>query len=223
MKKIIRVMMIEDHPDYREGIKLALETETDIELISTFGTADRALRSLNTLKERKVPDIILLDLNLPGISGLEAIPWFHKSIPSAKIIILTQSDCEADVLEAIRGGAAGYLLKSASLDKITDSIRTVMGGGASLDPNVANYILGLMQKKPAKSSINVPLSERETEVIVLLGEGLLKKEICGRLKISAPTVATHVRHIYEKLEVQNAPAAISKAYRAGILPLDDSE
>jgi two-component system nitrate/nitrite response regulator NarL len=223
MKRKIRVMMIEDHPDYREGVSLALETETDIELLNTFGTAERALRSLQDMRERKEPDVVLLDLNLPGISGLEALPFFRSAIPDAKILVLTQSDLEADVLEAIRHGAAGYLLKSASLDKITDSIRTVMAGGASLDPNVASYILGLMQKKPAKSPINVTLSERETEVLVLLGDGLLKKEISDQLKISQPTVATHVRHIYEKLEVQNAPAAINKAYRAGILPLDDSE
>jgi two-component system nitrate/nitrite response regulator NarL len=221
MQRKIRVMMIEDHPDYREGVSLALETETDIELLNTFGTAERALQSLQNIRERKEPDVVLLDLNLPGMSGLEALPWLRKSIPSAKIIVLTQSDCEADVLEAIRCGAAGYLLKSASLDKITDSIRTAMAGGASLDPNVASYILGLMQKSPAKSKIDVTLSERETEVLVLLGEGLLKKEISGRIKISQTTVATHVRHIYEKLEVQNAPAAITKAFRAGILPAEE--
>lgn len=223
MKKKIRVMMIEDHPDYRDGVSLALEIETDIELLTAFGTAERALRSLQDMRERKEPDVVLLDLNLPGISGLEALPFFRSTIPDARILVLTQSDREADVLEAIRCGAAGYLLKSANLDKIIDSIRTLMAGGASLDPNVASYILSLMQKSPAKSKISVTLSDRETEVLVLLGEGLLKKEISDRLKISEPTVATHVRHIYEKLEVQNAPAAINKAYRAGILPLDDSE
>jgi two-component system nitrate/nitrite response regulator NarL len=223
MKRKIRVMMIEDHPDYREGVSLALETEPDIELTNTFGTAERALRSLQDIRERKEPNVVLLDLNLPGISGLEALPFFRAAVPDVKVIVLTQSDQKADVLEAIRCGAAGYLLKSASLDKITESIRTVMDGGASLDPNVASYILSLMQKSPAKSKIDVTLSERETEVLVLLGEGLLKKEISDQLKISQPTVATHVRHIYEKLEVQNAPSAISKAYLAGILPLDDSE
>jgi DNA-binding NarL/FixJ family response regulator len=216
-------MMVEDHPDYRDGVSLALETESDIDLVNTFGTAERALRSLQDMRERKEPDVVLLDLNLPGISGLEALPFFRSAVPDAKILVLTQSDRESDVFEAIRHGAAGYLLKSANLDKITDSIRTVMAGGASLDPNVASYILDLMQKNQAKSKIDVALSERETEVLVLLGEGLLKKEISERLKISEPTVATHVRHIYEKLEVQNAPAAINKAYRVGILPLDNSE
>ena len=223
MKRKIRVMMVEDHPDYREGVSLALETEKDIELTSTFGTAERALRSLQSIRDRKEPDVVLLDLNLPGLAGLEALPFFRTAIPDAKVLVLTQSDLPADVLSAIQSGASGYLLKSASLDKITDSIRTVISGGASLDPNVASYILGLMQKSAPKSQIEANLSERETEVLVLLGEGLLKKEISDRLNISEPTVATHVRHIYEKLEVQNAPAAITKAYRAGILPLDDLE
>ena len=223
MKRKIRIMMVEDHPDYREGVKLALETEPDIEMSNTFGTAERALRSLQNLRERVEPDVVFLDLNLPGISGLEALPFFRSAIPDAKVIVLTQSDNPADVLEAIQSGAAGYLLKSASLEKITDSIRIVAAGGASIDPHVAKYILSMMQQSPAKHRINTPLSERETEVLTLLSEGLMKKEISDRLDISEPTVATHVRHIYEKLEVQNAAAAISKAYRSGILRINDPE
>lgn len=112
MKPIIRVMMVEDHPEYREGIALALETEDDVELISKFGTAERALRHLQVRHQPQKPDVILLDLNLPGISGLEALPYFRTCLPDAKVIILTQSDCETDVLAAISAGAAGYLLKS---------------------------------------------------------------------------------------------------------------
>jgi DNA-binding NarL/FixJ family response regulator len=223
MKRKIRIMMVEDHPDYREGVKLALETEPDIEMSSTFGTAERALRSLQNLRERTEPDVVFLDLKLPGMSGLEALPFFRSAIPDARVIVLTQSDNPADVLEAIQSGAAGYLLKSASLGKITDSIRIVAAGGASIDPHVAKYILSLMQQSPVKTRISTPLSERETEVLTLLSEGLMKKEISDRLDISEPTVATHVRHIYEKLEVQNAAAAISKAYRSGILRINDPE
>jgi DNA-binding NarL/FixJ family response regulator len=221
MKRKIRVMMVEDHPDYREGIKIALETETDIELTSIFGTAERALRSLQDRDQRREPDIILLDLNLPGISGLEALPYFRKSIPSAKVIVLTQSHLESDILNAISGGASGYLLKTATLNQITEGIRTVINGGASLDANVAGYILSLLKKKPRKAELKVTLSAREIEVLSLLCEGLLKKEISDRLNISIPTVATHVRHIYEKLEVQNAAAAVHKAHHLGIFPDED--
>ena len=223
MKKTIRVIMVEDHPDYREGIRFALETVDDIELKHTFGTAERALRNVQDSNNSTAPDVVLLDLNLPGMSGLEAIPWFKQYVPNTHLIILSQSDKEADVLEAISSGAAGYLLKNASLDQITDGIRTVMTGGATLDASIAKFILTTLQGKPRQSTESITLTDREMEVLGLIAEGLLKKEISDRLKISMPTVATHVRHIYEKLEVQNAPAAINKAFRTGILPAKDRD
>jgi DNA-binding NarL/FixJ family response regulator len=223
MKKNIRVIMVEDHPDYREGIRFALETIDDIELIQTFGTAERALRSVQDANDSTAPDVVLLDLNLPGMSGLEAIPWFKEYVPNTHLIVLSQSDKEADVLTAISAGAAGYLLKNASLDEITDGIRTVMDGGATLDSSIAKFILTALRGKPRQTTETITLSDREMQVLGLIGEGLLKKEISDRLKISMPTVATHVRHIYEKLEVQNAPAAINKAFRAGILPAKDKQ
>jgi DNA-binding NarL/FixJ family response regulator len=223
MKTTTRVMIVEDHPEYREGIALALELEDDIELISKFGTAERALRHLQDRQLPQKPDVILLDLNLPGISGLEALSYFFNCLPEARIIILTQSDREADVLEAISAGVAGYLLKSAPLNQITESIRTVMTGGAALDAKMASFILKNLKKNPQKPSNNEQLSMRELEVLTLLGQGLLKKEISDRLGVSIPTVATHVRHIYEKFHVQNAAAAITKAYRSGILSPDEQD
>lgn len=220
MKPSTRVMMVEDHPEYREGIALALECVDDIALLSTFGTAERALRHLQERHTPQKPDVILLDLNLPGITGLEALPYFRACLPEAKVIILTQSDREADVLAAISAGAAGYLLKSAPLNQITESIRTVMSGGAALDAKMATFILNSLKKAPPKPEAGKQLSPRELEVLTLLGQGLLKKEISDRLGVSVPTVATHVRHIYEKLNVQNAAAAITKAYSAGILSPD---
>jgi two-component system nitrate/nitrite response regulator NarL len=218
MKNKIRVMLVEDHPGYREVITRALKSEEQIELISQFGTAEIALRSLQDMSTRNVPDLILLDLNLPGLSGLEALPYFKQSIPDIEIIILTQSDKEADILNAISLGAKGYLLKSSTANQIRDGIKTVMNGGASLDPAVANFILNTMSDRPRKATLEKELSEREMEVLSRLGEGLVKKEIASKLGISITTVADHVRHIYEKLEVQNAPAAIHRAHRLGLFP-----
>ena len=126
-----------------------------------------------------------------------------------------------DVVRAISRGAAGYLLKSSTLDQITEGIRTVMGGGAPLDAGVARFILNTLQTKLPQKEIDNILTERELEILTLLGEGLVKKEIADRLQISYTTVDTHVGHIYDKLEVRNAPSAVNKAHRLGLFSAED--
>lgn len=218
MKKPINVMLVEDNPEYREGMAIALEVVPDISLTTQFGTAEIALRSLQEMAGANVPDIVLLDLNLPGLSGIEALPWFATYSPETPVIILTQSNREADVLAAITAGAAGYLLKSSTRDQLIEAIRLVKKGGSPIDPHIARYILQTLRERPRKANDERALSEREIEVLSLLGEGLVKKEIAGELGISSHTVDNHMRHIYEKLQVPNAPAAITKAFKAGILP-----
>ncbi len=219
MNQKIRIMMVEDHPEYREIVELALSKEPDMELVSQFGTSERAMRSFRDRNGGEKPDIILLDLNLPGMGGLESIPYFSAEIPEARIIILTQSDLEDDILKAITLGASGYLLKSSTVRQLTEGIRTVMSGGASLDSRLAKFILKTLKTKLSKSEFEQLLTERELEVLSLLAEGRVKKEIAERLHISISTVVTHVSHIYEKLNAPNAPAAIAKAFQMGILPL----
>lgn len=226
MKSPIEVMLVEDNREYREVIQLALKRDESFQLTSEYGTAEIALRNLETCSLGanslpRLPEIILLDLQLPGMSGLEALPQFAEALPKAKIIVLTQSDSKSDVLRAIALGAAGYLLKSSTVTQIKEGMRTVMNGGASLDPSVAKFLLESFQSRLPKKEIAKVLTQRETEILSLLGEGLVKKEICERLGISYPTVDSHVRHIYEKLKVHNAPAAISVAYRLGIFPPED--
>jgi DNA-binding NarL/FixJ family response regulator len=223
MNNPVRIMLVEDQAAYREVISLSLKREASVELTSQFGTAEFALRALQYPKKQVAPDLILLDLNLPGMSGLEAIPWIRKYSPDTKIIILTQSDAEADVLQAIQAGASGYLLKSASPAQITDSIQTVMDGGAPLDAGVASFILDTLQSKLPKTKPKAALSVRELEILSLLANGHVKKEIATQLAISPYTVVYHVKHIYEKLEAVNAPAAISKAYQHGILPRNHND
>jgi two-component system nitrate/nitrite response regulator NarL len=218
MKRKIKVMLVEDHAGYREVITLALKSEETIELICQFATAEIALRSLRDMATRAIPDLILLDLNLPGLSGLEALPHFKQTIPDTEIIILTQSDKPADIVKAISLGARGYLLKSATAKQIREAITTVMDGGAPLDPSIARFILNTLKTQLPKVALGCVLSEREMEILTLLAEGLVKKEIADRLCISSNTVITHVRHIYEKLNVPNAPSAVSKAYRIGLFP-----
>jgi len=221
MTTTIRTMLVEDNRDYRTVIEHALEIETDIKLTSQFGTAEIALRSLEDTRTRNVPDLILLDLRLPGMDGLEALPWFRKALPNAKVIILTQSDSEADVLKAIKLGASGYLLKSTRADQLTAGIRSVMSGGAPLDTGVARLIIETLQAKLPDNEPEGILSKREFEILTLLAEGLVKKDICKHLKISYSTVDTHVAHIYNKLDASNAPAAVSRAYKLGLFQQND--
>ena len=194
----IRVMLVEDNPDYRSVVELALADEDDIELISQFGTSEIAIRSLSEADRNSIPDLILLDIRLPGMDGLDAIKEFRKNAPNAKIVILTQSSQEEDVLRAISFGAAGYLLKSTMLDELIDSIRTVANGGASLDAGVAKFILNTLksiQTGGKEDDDSRLLSDRELQVLSLLAEGLVKKEIAKKLSISYATVDTHVGRI----------------------------
>jgi DNA-binding NarL/FixJ family response regulator len=221
MSTKIRVMLIEDNPEYRAVIHLALEDETDIELTSQFGNAELALRSLDDSAKRKTPDLVLLDLNLPGMSGLEALPYIQNALPSTKTLILTQSNAEADVLRAITLGASGYLLKSAALHEITGGIHNIMKGGASLDSGVAKFILNTLQQQLPQHETEKLLSNRELEVLTLLGEGLVKKEIADRLKVTYSTVDSHVANLYSKLDVKNAPSAVNIGHRLRLFQTKD--
>ena len=197
-------MLVEDNKDYREVVNLAINEEQDIEIMDQYGTAEIALRSLQSLSA-PCPDIILLDLRLPGMSGLDSLRYFREYASEAKVVILTQSDQEADVLRAILLGASGYLLKSARVKEIVDGIRLVHGGGATLDPSVAKFLLQNLQSRLPRENLDIGLSDRELEILKLLSEGLVKKQIAEKLSIRYATVDTHVRHIYEKLHVNNAP------------------
>ena len=216
MKKT-NIMLVEDNPDYRQAVSLALADESWIENMWIFGAAEVALRALQTGQQEPAPGIILLDIGLPGLSGVEVIRDFQSLCPQAQIIMLTQSRDQADVIEAIRQGAAGYLLKSASMDQLIEGIRTVMEGGTPLEPSVARHLIDAISGQRHQVADGIELSPRELEVLRLMGEGMLKKQIADVLKISEHTVAFHVKHVYQKLDVNNSPAAIDKAHRAGIL------
>ncbi|MFG0256191.1 MAG: response regulator [Rhodopirellula sp. JB053] len=209
-------MIIEDHPEYREVVEIALQREDDFRLIGTYGAVEVAQRSLQNRDDRNMPDVILLDLNLPGIQGLDAIGSLSEMYPGAKIIALTQSEKEADVINAISLGASGYLVKSATVTQIKNAIRGVVKGEATLDSRVAKYVLDAIRSSPPVEQIDGHLTPRELEVLELLADGLTKKEIARALNLSTSTVSTHVVHVFEKLQVPNAPAAIAKAFRSGL-------
>jgi DNA-binding NarL/FixJ family response regulator len=214
MKQPIHIILIEDNPSYREVIGFTLADEPDLELVASYGAAEAALTALEN--ESNHPDLILLDIHLPGMSGVECIPLLRERCPNTRIIMLTQSNNEADVVQAIQLGAEGYLLKSSSIEEIIRGIQSVNAGEAFLDHGVAKFIVKAMHSRQA-NQILIKLSAREKEILILLGEGFLKKQIADQLGIGFHTVGDHVKSIYHKLNVPNAPAAISKAYRSGIL------
>jgi DNA-binding NarL/FixJ family response regulator len=221
MNDHVRIMLVEDNREYREVVCLALEQEPNVELAGQFGTAEIALRTLRSTSPDEQPDLILLDLRLPGMSGLDALTQCREIAPDAKVIILTQSDREQDVLRAIALGASGYLLKSATLDEISQSIATVTSGGAPLDKGIAKLILDSLKTRLPQDEAPPALTDRELEIIRLLAEGLVKKEIASRLGIGYSTVDTHVAHIYGKLKVSNAPSAVNRAHRLGLFPPEE--
>lgn len=214
-----RVALIEDHAEYRDVLEMALRSTPDVDLIGTFGAAEVALRHFQETRYKITPDVVLLDLGLPGMNGLDAIPSLLSAFPDLKVVVLTQSSRENDVMQAMSCGAAGYLLKSSTVDQIVDAIRSSISGHAPLDARVAHYILKTLKKvMPKPGDTENLLTERELEVLYLLAEGLTKKEIAGRLRVSNSTISTHAVHIFEKLSVQNAPAAVAKAFRMGLIP-----
>lgn len=215
MDQKTNLILIEDNKSFRRVLKMAMQDDDQLHILSEFGTAEIALREVISMTTQ--PDLILLDLSLPGISGLEAIPYLIKLCPKSKIIILSQSNAEADILRAIVQGAAGYLLKTSDIVEIIENIKKVAQGGAILDHTVAKHLMDLIKKKSSLEKAVMPLSERELSILTLLAEGYQKKEIAEKLNISYSTVDTHVSKIYDKLNVNNAPAAVGIAYRLGIL------
>ncbi|HSW56358.1 MAG TPA: response regulator transcription factor, partial [Ignavibacteriaceae bacterium] len=163
-------------------------------------------------KEELVPDIILLDIGLPGMNGIELIPELRKLSPSSKIIIITVHDDDENVFNAICEGASGYLLKDLSSDKIVASINEVMNGGAPMNSHIAKKVLNMFRDQNVKSN-GYSLSEREKEILSLLVEGLSKKQIAEKIFLSHHTVDSHLRNIYAKLEVHSRSSAISKAIK----------
>ncbi|MFN9459195.1 MAG: LuxR C-terminal-related transcriptional regulator, partial [Acidobacteriota bacterium] len=166
-----------------------------------------------------LPDVILLDVGLPGLDGISAIARIRALHPGAKILILTVFDAPQKIFAAICAGAAGYLLNTASIAEVAEAIRQAVDGGAPMTPRVAKLVLERFSSMAAHAlrSPDYSLTDREREVLEFMVQGLIKKEIAARLHVSVHTVATHIRRVYEKLQVTTNTAAVSKALREGLV------
>ena len=175
--------------------------------------------TFKTLQTNPAPDVILLDVQLPGVDGIAALTEFRKAIPETRVIILTVFDDADKIFRAVCAGASGYVLKASGTDKIGEAIRQVMGGGAPMTPEVAKKVLDAFANSdllPGEKG-DYGLTAREQEILRLLAEGLLKKEIADALSISVNTVSTHLRRVYDKLHVNTNTGAVAKALREGII------
>jgi DNA-binding NarL/FixJ family response regulator len=209
---MIHVSIIEDHPDFRKGLAYLLEDSDGFTCVDTFYSAEDALENLSGDE-----DMILLDINLPQISGVEAIPKIKLLFPKVKIIMLTILDDDHTIMEAILAGADGYLLKKSSPAKILNSLKECDGGGSPMTASIAKKVLTIFKKYVPAQNEDFSLTKREKEILHLLVEGKDSSNIAEELFISIQTVRNHIRHIYEKLQVHSKSQAVVKAIREGLV------
>ena len=201
----IRVLCIDDHPLLREGVARKIERQPDMVVVDTAGTGQEAVM----LYLRHRPDIVLMDLQLPGMGGLQAIEAIRREDPDAKIIVLTISGGDEDIFRAIRAGAASYLLKSSLSQDLIATIRRVVDGERPIPPEVAERLAA----REGQSG----LSTREIEILELIAKGLRNKEIASALGIGQETVQTHIKRLFVKLHVSDRTAAVTVALSRGIV------
>ncbi len=211
----LSVWLIEDHQNYRDIVAAALRARSEIKTLLDFKNAESALKRLKRMPS-SMPDVILLDLGLPGISGLEAIPLFKQYLPETDIIVLTAFDNKPKVFEAIAAGVSGYLLKSSTPNEITKAVMEVRNGGSPLTPQIARHVITAFSATRTKK-LATDLTPREKEILAYLADGLAKKQVADKLNISPHTVDYHVRKIYGKLHVNNLSGAITKAVKDGLV------
>lgn len=217
--KAIRILIVDDHTLVREGFAKMLELEPSFEVVGQSSSARDALEKSRALQ----PDIVLMDIKLPGINGIEATKMIKKDHPDIEVIILSMYDEEEYVLESVKAGATGYVLKDISQDELFNAIKVVHSGGSLIQPGLARKVLKefahLAKDHPqgGKTGAMKELSEREIEVLQCVSEGKSNKEVAEQLSISEKTVKAHLRTIFRKLEVSDRAQAVAEAMRRGLV------
>ena len=215
MSENIRVLIADDHPLIREGLRGLLAAEPDLELVGEAADGSEAVEKTDQLR----PDVILLDLLMPVKSGIEAIIEIKEKDPGARILVLTSFADDEQVFPALRAGALGYLLKDSSPQDLLRAIRSVYRGESSLHPAIARRLVLQFSQPAVDSTPENPLTQRETEVLKLVAEGLSNQNIADELVVSERTVGKHVGNILEKLHLANRTQAALYALREGLSTL----
>ncbi len=222
----VRVLVVEDQPKILKNQLKLLDAAKELDVVGTAMSGEEALIEIQRLK----PEVLLLDLGLPKMSGIDVTREVKKRWPAIEILIFTIFDEEQKVLEAIKAGASGYMLKGATADKIVEAICDVRAGGTVIQPNLARNLLKHFRMEvpdggqtPAKAPAlleepeTTPLSERETEILQLIAKGISNNEAASMLGLSKATIRTHLEHIYAKLEVTNRVEAVTEGIRKGLI------
>ena len=219
MTSSIRVLVADDHAIVRKGIRALLATEPDIEVV---GEAENG-REAVTEAEKLQPDVILMDLVMPEMDGIEAIRRITARQPEARILVLTSFAADDKVFPAIKAGALGYLLKDSGPEELVQAIHQVYLGESSLHPTIARKLLQELSRPSKRPPTPEPLTEREVEVLRLVARGRSNREIADQLVISEATVRTHVSNILSKLHLASRTQAALYALREGLASLDDAD
>jgi DNA-binding NarL/FixJ family response regulator len=203
---MIRLLIVDDHPIVRDGLRGVFAAEPDLEVVGEASDGSEALPRAGEA------DVVLMDLRMPGMGGVEAITRLRDAHPSVRVLVLTTFDTDSDVLPAIEAGATGYLLKDAPREELLRAVRSAYRGESVLSPSVAGRLMGRV-RRPADGT----LSKREREVLALIADGTTNREAARRLFVSEATIKTHLLHIYDKLGVRDRAAAVGEAYKRGLL------
>ncbi len=215
----VRVLVVDDQELFRRGLTMLLASEDGIDVVGEAGDGIEG----TTLAESVAPDVVLLDVRMPRRSGIEACLAIKESVPSAKIIMLTVSDEEADLYEAVKSGASGYLLKDSSIEEVAQAVRVVSEGQSLISPSMAVKLIDEFKQisRPEKGAVGggLRLTDRELEVLRLVATGMNNREIAKQLVISENTVKNHVRNILEKLQLHSRMEAVMYAVKEKLLEL----
>ena len=204
----ISIAIVEDLDVVRNGLKDFISLSTDFLVVGSYKSGEEALQKLPETR----PDIVIMDINLPGMNGIECIRQVKDKSPGTQFMMFTVYENDDKVFEALKAGASGYLLKNTGLLHIAESVKELHEGGSPMSANIARKMVNLFRDNDKKNPFLDLLSNREKEILQLLAKGLLYKEIAEQLGITTGTVRIHIHKIYEKLHVQNRTEAINKAF-----------
>jgi DNA-binding NarL/FixJ family response regulator len=205
---VISLLIVDDHPVVRDGLRALFTGDDEFEVVGEAADGRRAV----ALAEARRPDVVLMDLRMPGGDGVTAIRELSERLPGVRVLVLTTYDTDSDVLPAIEAGATGFMLKDAPREDLIRAVRAAAAGESVLSPSVATRLIGQV-RAPAEE----PLSARELDVLRLVARGATNREAAAKLFISEATVKTHLLHVYAKLGVNDRAAAVAMAYETGLL------